>query len=105
MPERLDRGDHDFVAAADREREAVALEARIGFQDDIRRGIVGIDMDGVRAGVSPRRRKSEIANLEIANSHTVAVCRNRSSATAPMMIVPVTICCTQFGSPCCEHPT
>ncbi len=31
-------------------------------------------------------------------------CLHPSSATANTMIVPVTICCTQFGSPCCEQP-
>src|SRR5206468_11802565 len=32
------------------------------------------------------------------------VCLHRSNATAPTMMVPVTICCTQFGNPCCEQP-
>ena len=34
----------------------------------------------------------------------VFLAATRSSATANTMIAPVTICCTQFGSPCCEQP-
>jgi hypothetical protein len=52
VAERLDAGGADFVAAADGKRQAVALEARIGPQDHVRRGVIGVDVDGVGTRVS-----------------------------------------------------
>jgi hypothetical protein len=37
VTKRFDGGDAHFVAAADRKRETVALEAAIGFKDHVRR--------------------------------------------------------------------
>ena len=69
MTERLDGGRAHFVAAADRERQAVSFEPAVGLEDDIRRRVVGIGMHGVGAHLILRRGKSEIENREIGNFH------------------------------------
>ena len=81
MAERVDRRGADFVAAPDRERQPVALEAGVGPQDDVRRRVVGIDVHRVRAGVRARRRKAEVEDLEVADrsrlhGRTPARCRH-----------------------------
>src|SRR6516162_4067785 len=105
---RFDGCRADLVAAADRERQAVPFEPGVGLENHVRRRVVGIHVDRVRADVRARRRKPKIEDLEVADDHDArapVACLQRSSATAATMIVPVTICCTQLGRPCCEHPT
>ena len=57
------------------------------------------------------KRKSMISRSRIfmyscwPGLYTPPLCdRMRSSATAATMMQPVTICCTQFANPRCEHP-
>ena len=57
VTERVDRRGAHFVAAPDRERQAVPFEAGVGPQDHVRRRVVGIDVHGVGPGVGARRRK------------------------------------------------
>ena len=53
VTERSNRGHADLVAASDRERQAVAVEAIVGAQDHVGGRVVGIDVDGVGAGLRP----------------------------------------------------
>ena len=101
MAKRIDRGGAHFVASADRERQAMPFDAAVRPKHDVCGGVIGIGMHGVCSRVRTRRRKPQVENVQAANDH---FCLHRSSATANTMIAPVTICCTQFGSPCCEQP-
>ncbi len=69
MLQGADGGDYDFVAAAERERHAVAFEAvaRVGGQDYIGRGIVGVGVNGVGAGERSRSWGSDVADGESGN--------------------------------------
>ena len=58
MAERFDGGRADFVAAADRKCQAVTFEPCIGLENDIRRRVIGIGVNGV-SPLLLRRRKSE----------------------------------------------
>ncbi len=69
MPERLDRRGAHFVAAADGERQAVPFEPAVGLEDDVRRRVIRIGMNGVAADLILRRGKSEIENREPGNLH------------------------------------
>ena len=64
--QRVDRRDLDLGTAAGGEREAVALEPvrRVGAQDRVGGGVVGIDVDGVGAVEQLRRRKADVGGLE-----------------------------------------
>src|SRR3982751_5990017 len=101
-----DRGGADFVAAPDGEGEPVALGTGVGVQDDVGGGVVRIGVDRVGAVAGQRSREAQVDDLETGNPHCYAVRpdRKRSSATAATMIPPVTICCTQLGSPFCVQP-
>ena len=123
VAKRSNRLGADFVATADREREAMPLDIRVGFQDDVCGGVVRVRMHRVGARIGPRGWKPKVHDFEVTNLHgrsrasvllvfaglclSVLVCgrqtavvRIRSNATAATMMPPVTICCTQFASPC-----
>src|SRR3954454_19946030 len=65
--EGVDGRDLHFVAAPAREREAVALQAivRVGPEDDVRRGVVGVDVHGVRSVEVARRREADVERLQV----------------------------------------
>ena len=60
--ERLDRGDADLGAAADREREPVPRQAAriVGLEGDVGRRIVGIRVHRIRPGTAPRGREADV---------------------------------------------
>ena len=64
MLQRADRGDHNFVAAAECEGHAVAFEAvaRVGAQHYVGRGIVGVGVNGVGARERSRSWGSDVAD-------------------------------------------
>ncbi len=96
----LDRGDADFVAAANGERQPMTLERPVGLEDHIGGRIVRVAVHRIGADGGAGRREPQIENLQPGNPqvrHDGFPCRHRSSATASTMIAPVTICCTQFG--------
>ena len=64
MLQSADRRDHNFVAAAEREGHAVAFDAvaRVGAQHYIRRGIVGVGVNGVGARERSRSWGSDVAD-------------------------------------------
>ena len=65
MPEGVDRRRAHFVAAADRERQAVAFDAAVGAKHDVRRRIIGIGMHRVGAGMRTRRREPEVEDVQV----------------------------------------
>src|SRR5262249_23704800 len=101
MAGRVDGGGAHFVAAAARGRQALGFHAAVGAKHDKRRRGIRVGVDRSGGGRRARGGEPEVDDVEAANEH---VCLQRSSATANTMIAPVTICCTQFGSPCCEQP-
>ena len=66
MLQRADGCHHNFVAAPERERHAVAFDAvaRVGRQYYIRRGIVGVGVHGVGAVERSGSWGSDIADSE-----------------------------------------
>ena len=60
-----DGRDTDVRALADGEREAVTFEGRVaGVQDDVRRGVVGVRVHGVRAIVGASGREADVERLD-----------------------------------------
>ena len=55
---------HDLVAAADGEGQAVALVVAVGFENDIGGRIVGIRVHGVRAVEGGRGREAQVVGEE-----------------------------------------
>src|SRR3954468_6755300 len=100
MGERLDRGDSHLGSAADREGQPVTDDPGVGGQHHVRGRVIRIDVNGVGPRVRARGGKSQVEGVETANPHD----RSRSSATAPTMIEPVTICWTPLGAPSGEQP-
>ena len=84
--EGANRRDAHFVAAADREREAVPLETAVGLKDHVGSGVVGILVNCVRPVASERGRKSEIDNLQSGDLHSAIFNRKWSGSGRPHAI-------------------
>ena len=69
MLQGADRSHYNFVAAADRERHAVALDTvvRVGGEDYVGGGIIGVGMHGVGACQRARSWGSDIADGQSGN--------------------------------------
>jgi hypothetical protein len=68
MLERVNGGDNNFVAAAVGECQAVALEFRSGFENDIRRRVVAL-VQRVGPVLLKRRGESNVADNKICDVH------------------------------------